>query len=437
MINEEKLEINNQEKNDFDILNSELNIDLNNKNDDKLSLDNIVNMYNDNINKIENNNKISFFDENEKKTFKPIFKLNSLSPFEFWDYIGSPMYVCAPMVDQSELAFRLLTRRYNCQLAYTPMVHSVIFTTCEKYKNKWLSDIDHSLESPTFMQFCGHDPEILLRAAKMVEGKVEGIDLNLGCPQGIAKRGNYGSFLLDNTELVLKILGYLANNIKESAITCKIRLFPDLNKTYQLVKDIEKAGVKVLTVHGRTKTQKSQNTSSCNWDAIKKIKELVKIPIISNGGIETYEDVKKCLEYTKSDAVMSSEAILENPGLFDHGKVHNVDDLALELINISDNIKSDIDMLRSHLFKMMYKACQNDVSLNQRLAQSNKYNEFTNIVKEIKASRINIKNSEKFGWYRRYRNDLKIQENEKGIEKELLLSDKNCEEDYCINNMFG
>lgn len=423
MINEDFVEKQIKEEN-IELNSNLINSSLLDNEVNKSELNNIVSMYNLDKDKI----KI----ELDKKSFKPIYKLNSLSPFEFWDYIGSPMYVCAPMVDQSEQAFRLLTRRYNCQLAYTPMVHSVIFTTCEKYRNQWLSDINSSIESPTFMQFCGHDPEILLKAAKLVEGKVEGIDLNLGCPQGIAKRGNYGSFLLDNTELVLKILGYLANNITNSVVTCKIRLFPDLNKTYQLVKDIEKSGVKVLTVHGRTKTQKSQNTSSCNWDAIKNIKELIKIPLISNGGIETYEDVKKCLEYTKADAVMSSEALLENPSLFDYGKNHNVDDLALELIEISEKLNSDIDMLRSHLFKMMYKACQNDVSLNQKIAQCNKYKDFSSIIKEIKISRLSVNNKEKFGWYRRYRNELKIKENETS-----QLNINNCEEDFCINNMFG
>jgi tRNA-dihydrouridine synthase len=48
-----------------------------------------------------------------------------MKPYEFWELIGSPKYVCAPMVDQSELSFRKLLSNYNCDLYYTPMIHSV------------------------------------------------------------------------------------------------------------------------------------------------------------------------------------------------------------------------------------------------------------------------------------------------------------------------
>mmetsp|Transcript_15976 Transcript_15976/g.16573 ORF Transcript_15976/g.16573 Transcript_15976/m.16573 type:complete len:439 (+) Transcript_15976:17-1333(+) len=336
---------------------------------------------------------------------KPIKNLNKIKPYEFWDYIGKPKHVCAPMVDQSELAFRLLTRRYGVDLAYTPMFHSVVFTNCEKSRKNWMNDIKPSLESPTFVQFCGHDPEILLKAAKLVEGKCEGIDLNLGCPQGIARRGNYGSYLLDNTELVLKIIGYLSNNIVDSAVTCKIRVFPDLNKTYSLVQDLEKAGAKVIAVHGRTKEEKGQFVKECNYEAISKIKELVNVPLIANGGVENYQEVVNCFEKTKCDAVMSSEALLEYPALFKGGDILNIDDLALEYLEISKELGNDTAFVRSHMFKFMYQACQEDPSLNPILGNKRGYDEFIDFTKKVKESRKSTPNENKLGWYRRYRED--------------------------------
>lgn len=71
-----------------------------------------------------------------------------------------------------------------------------------------------------------------------MKGLSDGIDINFGCPQIIAKKGNYGSYLLDNTDQVLKILGYLGNNMSQP-LTCKIRVFPDLNRTFELVKKFE------------------------------------------------------------------------------------------------------------------------------------------------------------------------------------------------------
>ena len=72
-------------------------------------------------------------------------------------------------------------------------------------------------------------------------------------------------------------------------------------------------------MHGRTKEQNKQLVGTSNWDLIRRIKETVSIPVIANGGIETYEDYQRCLEYTGADAVMSSEGLLENPALFQPG----------------------------------------------------------------------------------------------------------------------
>ena len=98
----------------------------------------------------------------------------------------------------------------------------------------------------------------------------------------------------------------MSNNLK-CAVSAKIRLFNDLSKSYELAKNIEASGVKVLTVHGRTKEQNKLNTGECNWDAIKFIKSNLNIPLIANGGIECHEDLQKCFDFTKCDAIMSPE----------------------------------------------------------------------------------------------------------------------------------
>ena len=162
------------------------------------------------------------------------------------------------------------------------------------------------------------------------------MDINLGCPQQIAKRGLYGSFLLENEDLVIKILSYLSNNLK-CAVTCKIRLFPDLNRTIALVKRIEQSGVKVLTVHGRTKEENKHLVRECNWDAIKLIKQTISLPLIGNGGVENFNDVENFLTYTGCDAVMSAEKLLEYPPLFDHTKkTYNLDSVSLEYLDICE-----------------------------------------------------------------------------------------------------
>lgn len=105
----------------------------------------------------------------------------------------------------------------------------------------------------------------------MVEDQVDAIDINLGCPQGIARKGHYGSFLLEEPELIEKMVIALTTNIKKP-IFCKIRILKSEEKTLELAKKIEKAGCKLLTVHGRLKQQNKEKVGECNWEMIKKIK---------------------------------------------------------------------------------------------------------------------------------------------------------------------
>ena len=78
---------------------------------------------------------------------------------------------------------------------------------------------------------------------------------------------------------------------------------------------LEDLGIDILTVHGRTKEHKSKNCGQCNWDAIKEIKKLVKIPVIDNGGLGTFEDIDKCFSYIGCDCVMTEEKMIEMTNL--------------------------------------------------------------------------------------------------------------------------
>lgn len=76
------------------------------------------------------------------------------------------------------------------------MFHARLFVTSDKYRKSMFNDQDGNprYDRPLIVQFCANDPETLLQAAKLVENQCDAVDLNLGCPQGIAKKGKYGSF---------------------------------------------------------------------------------------------------------------------------------------------------------------------------------------------------------------------------------------------------
>lgn len=311
-----------------------------------------------------------------------------------FDRLGRPTYVLAPMVDQSELPFRLLARRYGTQLCYTPMLNANQFVNSSSYRAEVLAEACEQ-DRPLIAQIAGHDPEILLKAGRYVEHMCDAVDLNLGCPQGIARRGRYGSYLLEEEDLVVDIVRQLSAGLSVP-VTCKIRLFrDDLERTLRLVRRLEAVGCAMLTVHGRTRFQNKQTVGSCDFSAIAAVKRAVRIPVIANGGIATLDDVHSCLKVTGADAVMSSEAALENPALFCGNRDANgayVDQtrLAREYLELAaqhlPSKKGECPKcVKAHIFKLVYAGLQDNRDLRDRVGQAHTLSEYRAVVEELAA----------------------------------------------------
>ncbi|CEL59113.1 tRNA-dihydrouridine synthase 1 [Rhizoctonia solani AG-1 IB] len=313
--------------------------------------------------------------------------INKLGGYEFYEKVlKSPKYVVAPMVDQSELAWRVLSRRYDAQLAYTPMINSKMFAGNHRRGYQELNfNIENGEEGgeqdrPLIVQFCGNDPDKLLESALVVQDHCDAVDINFGCPQDIAKKGHYGSFLQDDWDLVYKLINTLHTNLKVP-VTAKFRIFPDVNKTVEYAKMMERAGAQIVTCHGRTREQRGVNTGLADWTQIAAVKQALKIPVFANGNILYPEDVNACLEATGADGVMSAEANLYNPALFaglppdstlktgprDHT------DLAIEYLEIVKELKTDTapSAVKGHLFKLMRPALGREVDLRERIGKVN------------------------------------------------------------------
>ena len=168
---------------------------------------------------------------------------------------GSPVLMAAPMVNASEQAFRLLARRHGAHVCFTPMLHSRLMVESEGYRRNAMADVlGDGTDAPLIVQFCGNDPDTLLSAGRFVEKHCVAVDINLGCPQGIARKGRYGAFLLTETSLLEDIVLNLSGNLAVP-VTCKIRLLNTLDATIDLAQRLERAGCAMLTVHGRTKEE--------------------------------------------------------------------------------------------------------------------------------------------------------------------------------------
>ncbi|KAI2464705.1 FMN-linked oxidoreductase [Annulohypoxylon bovei var. microspora] len=268
----------------------------------------------------------------------------------FYESIGSPKFVLAPMVDQSEFAWRMLTRSFltpaenSKVLAYTPMFHARLFEETAKYRDSHFEAIQPStsplgtssstnleelpkpvpfldgnpaFDRPLFVQFCANDAEHLFSAATQVAPYCDAVDLNLGCPQGIARKGHYGAFLQENQELVYKLINTLHEKLPVP-VTAKIRILENKEDTLAYAKNVLAAGASIITVHGRRREQKGHLTGVADWEYLRYLRDNLpkETVIFANGNILQHEDLERCLEMTGADAVMSAEGNLSDPAIF-------------------------------------------------------------------------------------------------------------------------
>lgn len=332
---------------------------------------------------------------------------------EFYKQIGSPRFVVAPMVDQSELCYRMQTRKYGAQLVYTQMFNANSFVQSKEYRECNFTTCPE--DRPLVVQFGGHDPEILLEAAKFVEDKCDAVDLNIGCPQGIAKRGHYGAYLMEDLELLGNIVSTLSKNLK-CKVTCKSRIYKSFERTIRLYETLVDAGASIITIHGRTRDEKGHNTALADWEMIRRVKEHfvskgVNIPIFANGGIEFYEDIQKCLNVTKVEGVMVSEAILENPSFFMnniyHGRVVTQLDLAEEYLAMCNEYPVwQFKSIRSHFMKLCHRYFWVHTDIRDKSgSKTGSYGGLVDLHEVCRDLRRLIVNDTDYtgSWYRRYR----------------------------------
>ncbi|XP_065846808.1 tRNA-dihydrouridine(16/17) synthase [NAD(P)(+)]-like [Oscarella lobularis] len=301
--------------------------------------------------------------------------------YEFWrSVLREAKYVMAPMVDQSELAWRLLGRRYGIDLCYTPMLHAGVFSRDVNYRRESLVTCPE--DRPLIVQFCGNDPDVVLAAARLAEPHCDAIDLNLGCPQSVAKRGRYGAFLQDDWDLVYRIVSTLHTNLS-IPVTCKVRIFPEIEKSVRYAQMLERAGCQLLTVHGRTREQRGVDTGLANWEHVREMKSNVSIPVFSNGNVQYLHDVTKCLEETKVDGIMSAEGVLYNPALFT-GTFPTSWQITDEYLALVKEHPCPISFVRGHLFKVWHHVLDRYPNMRPVLAKAHNLEEIAAVCQSLK-----------------------------------------------------
>ena len=173
------------------------------------------------------------------------------------------------------------------------------------------------LDRPLFVQFCANDPEDLFKAAQFVAPYCDAVDLNLGCPQGIARKGKYGAFLQEDWALISSLIRRCHESLSVP-ITAKMRILSTRERTLDYARMIVSSGASILTVHGRTRDQKGHNVGLADWDMIRYLRDNLppETVLFANGNVRRYEDIDECLAATGADGLMSAEGNLRNPAIF-------------------------------------------------------------------------------------------------------------------------
>lgn len=230
--------------------------------------------------------------------------------------LGKYPVFLAPMEDVTDLAFRLMCKKFGADLVYTEFVSSDALIRQVNKSMQKLTICDE--ERPVAIQIYGRDVDSMTEAARIVEEvKPDIIDLNFGCPvKRVAGKGA-GAGMLQNVPLMLDIVRSVVNAVK-TPVTVKTRLGWDENSKIivDLAEQLQDCGIKALTIHGRTRAQ--MYTGEADWTLIGEVKNnpRMHIPIIGNGDITTPERAKECFDRYGVDAVMIGRASFGRPWIF-------------------------------------------------------------------------------------------------------------------------
>ncbi len=287
-------------------------------------------------------------------------------------------FLLAPMSGVSDVAFRVLCKRYGAAMTYTEFCSADGIVQGNEATRKQFFLAEE--ETPVGVQLFGSSPETVKQAALEVEGRASVIDFNLGCPAWHVLKNNCGSALLKDPDLSERLVREVSQALN-TPFTVKLRLgLSDNFKNYiEVAQRCVRAGAVAVALHARTTRQ--GYSGEADWSAIKRLVQAVDVPVIGNGDVFSPGDAVRMLNETGCAYVMIGRGARNNPHIFRQAnqllatgryeEVSEQDQFALleEYVALATRFDLDYARIKSHAMSMT-KGIRGASTLRKELSQT-------------------------------------------------------------------